>query len=315
MDDPIAFLLADLTPVRPSDPFFITGSGRCGTTLLRRLVIEHTGAVIPPENNTLPSSARIMQRAGDDWDLFCGLVLEHLQSQSGSWEYFGLHPDQVLARLLTLPKPYRSQANFWHAFHAIYACHVGKPSCTRWGDKTPSNTAELPAIAALFPTARFVFLVRDVFDMAYSYGSMPVAGRAGQYLGGARRWVHANTCMLDFAVKYPTQSLFVRYEDLAASPIQVTQSVLGHLRLEECGHLAMSEQEARDIVARPHLGRVRGVVTTDRVGGGRSSLPGAVRAMITELAGPLQRRFGYEPTGEPDTGHRHVQAASVRTSP
>ena len=58
MRDEGRFSLADGTEVRPSIPFFIAGSGRCGATLLRRLVAEQTTVVIPPENYMLALQSR-----------------------------------------------------------------------------------------------------------------------------------------------------------------------------------------------------------------------------------------------------------------
>jgi len=66
MPDEASFALADGTVVRPSRPFFVTGSGRCGTTLTRRRLIERAHAVIPPENYGLAASAGFLPQAGTD---------------------------------------------------------------------------------------------------------------------------------------------------------------------------------------------------------------------------------------------------------
>jgi protein-tyrosine sulfotransferase len=295
MSDTTRFSLSDGTLVRAGNPFFITGSGRCGTTLMRRLVIERTHAVIPPENYTLASSSRIMARSGADWDRFCQLILNDLQKYSESWEYFGIEEATALNLLTSIPGDFRNIANFWHAFHAVYANRVHKPSDTRWGDKTPSNTAELPEVIGIFPQARFVFMVRDVFDMAYSYGSMPV--RAGQYLGAARRWVHANSRILDFQEQYPRQAIVVRYEDLTRFPDREMQQVLCHLDVPLFTAGALNALEAWDIAARPHLGNVLGGVSSDFIGKGRANLKDDVKQEISGIAAPLQIRLGYEPTG------------------
>lgn len=63
--------LSDGTNVPSAAPFFITGSGRCGTTLLRRLLLEHAPVAIPPENYTLAQTGRLCERAGEEWGAFC----------------------------------------------------------------------------------------------------------------------------------------------------------------------------------------------------------------------------------------------------
>jgi len=183
----VNFRLQDQTEVSPSDAFFITGSGRCGTTLLRRLIVEKSGAVIPPENYSLGVSGRFSSAAQQDWGLSCRLIIGEVQRDSPQNGAFGVDAAMAISLLSSIPPEHRTIANFWHAFHAIYATHVGKPSVSRWGDKTPLNAARLDNIIELFPTARFIFMIRDIFDVAYSYGSMDVVGRRGKYLDQSPR--------------------------------------------------------------------------------------------------------------------------------
>ncbi len=291
------FSVSDGTQVQPGSPFFITGSGRCGTTLMRRLVVERTHAVVPPENYTLALSARLMGRAGTDWRLFCRLVLREMRRDAGIWKYFDLDEVATLQHLAGIPDEFRGLANFWHAFHAIYATRIGKPSTSRWGDKTPSNAYALPSIIEIFPRAKFIFMVRDVFDMSYSYGSMTIPGRHGQFVDGATRWVRTNERILAFSEAYPAQVIVVRYEELARSPDREMARVLAHLEVPTFSALALNELEARDIAAIPHLGNVLGDVSGDFTGKGRANLVQEVKDRIAAIAAPLQAGFGYEPSG------------------
>ena len=292
MSEAAGFLLSDGTQVKPQLPFFIAGSGRCGTTLLRRLLIEHARVVIPPENYLLSVSPRLMVMAQGDWGMFCRLVLANLVKHSGNWADFGIDAEAAMSLLGAMPATQRSVANFWHAFHALYARHVDRDSTTRWGDKTPSSVDALPEIVGIFPGARFIFMIRDVFDMAYSYGSMVAAGRAGDYLGGARRWVDANTKLLDFYQRCPAQSIIVRYEDLVLDADRETARVMGHLGIASSGAAALTSVEARDIAAQPDLRNVLHDVNRDSIGKGRVRLADDVKDLISAMAGPLQQRLG-----------------------
>jgi protein-tyrosine sulfotransferase len=291
------FALSDGTLVRPSNPFFITGSGRCGTTLMRRLVIERTHAVIPPENYILALSLRLMAMARGDWSRFCGLVLAALQKYSGRWEDFGIEQTMAFDLLTNIPSGFQTIANFWHAFHAIYANRVNKPGDTRWGDKTPSNVDGLAEVIQIFPQARFIFMVRDVYDMSYSLGSMATSGRAGDYLGGAKRWVDANTRILAFKEQYAAQAMVVRYEDLARFPEREMAAVLAHLGVTSAGANGLNALEAQDMAAQPYLKNVLEGVSSAFIGKGRANMTDDVKEMISGIAAPLQIRMGYEPTG------------------
>ena len=294
MSDPTGFALADGTWVRPQVPFFIAGSGRCGTTLMRRLLIEQAHAVIPPENYLLAVSPHLMAMAPADWTMFCRLVLTNMVKHTAHWADFGIDATAALPLFAAIPDGQRSIANFWHAFHALYARHLGKPSDARWGDKTPSSVDALPEIISSFPRARFVFMVRDVFDMAYSYGSMAAPGRAGDYLGGANRWVDANTKLLAFHEQYPAQAIIVRYEDLVRNTQQEMARVLAHLDVPLSAAIELTAAEARDMATQADLHNVLHDVRSDSIGKGRTHLAADVKAAIAAIAAiaaPLHARL------------------------
>jgi protein-tyrosine sulfotransferase len=297
MSEANCFSLSDGTLVHPSNPFFITGSGRCGTTLMRRLVTERAEVIIPPENYILAASQRLVATASADWGLFCRMILSGLQKYTNRWEDFSIDEPLALQLLATVPAPRRSIANFWHAFHAIYATRMDRPSDTRWGDKTPANVDGLPQIMQIFPQARFVFMVRDVFDTAYSYGAMSISERAGNPQTGAQRWVDANAKVLAFADAYPAQAIIVRYEDLARFPEHEITRVLGHLRVPAAVMGALNPLEVRDITAQPHLKSVLHEVSREFICKGRANLTKADKESIANIAAPLQIQLGYEPTG------------------
>ncbi|HEY1934651.1 MAG TPA: sulfotransferase [Acetobacteraceae bacterium] len=297
MPEANCFALSDGTMINASNPFFITGSGRCGTTLMRRLITERARVIIPPENYILAASQRLAETASADWGLFCRMILSGLRKYTNRWEDFAIDEPLALQLLATVPLQHRSIANFWHAFHAIYATGMDRPSDTRWGDKTPANVDGLTQIMQIFPQARFVFMVRDVFDTAWSYSAMSISERAGNPQTGAQRWVDANAKVLAFAGQYPAQAIVVRYEDLARFPEREMARVLGHLRVPGSAACAPNPLEVRDITAQPHLESVLHGVSSEFIGRGRANLAEAIKESIADIAGPLQLRLGYEPTG------------------
>lgn len=89
------FAVSDGTLVRLGNPFFITGSGRCGTTLLRRLILERThsvsgdfigngrAALSGADKATIAASAgRTRLRMGDQPT---GTVRQVLLAESPAW--------------------------------------------------------------------------------------------------------------------------------------------------------------------------------------------------------------------------------------
>lgn len=202
---------------------------------------------------------------------------------------------QALELLSSVPAEHRSIANFWHAFHALYAVAVGKSSTNRWGDKTPLNVARLDSIGEILAAGRFVFMIRNVFDIAYSYGNMDIQGRRGKYLEGARRWVDANRKLLDFAQRYPEKVSFLRYEDLVTDPAGSVDAALGFLELPHATGQTINAAEARDIEATAHLRNALGEVRSDSIGKGSGGVPVEARREIRALAADLSGVFGYDP--------------------
>jgi hypothetical protein len=278
-------------------PFFISGSGRCGTTLMRRLILERTESVIPPENYALGLSNRFAAKTASNWEDCCDAIIGELAEQEKAWQTFNLDRQQVVAVLRSVPENYRSIANFWHAFHAVYADSLGKASTTRWGDKTPINAKRIPNVIELFPDARFVFMVRDAFDVAHSYGSMN-AKRKGMYLDGARRWAVDNGRLVRVARRRPDQVKVVNYEELVREPDKVTAAVLDFIGLPSKPRAELNDKEARDMMTWAHLRNALGDVNTNSVGKGRASLPDVVKKHIAREVATLQVHFGYEPTGK-----------------
>ena len=106
----VNFRLKDQTKVSPSDPFFITGPDRCGTTLLRRLIVEKSGAVIPPENYSLEASGRFRSISQQDWTLSCRLLIGEVQQDSQQNEVFGMDAATAISLLSSIPAEHRTIA-------------------------------------------------------------------------------------------------------------------------------------------------------------------------------------------------------------
>jgi len=291
----MTFELQDGTVVSPSTPLFITGSGRCGTTLMRRLIVERSAAVIPPENYALGKVEQFTGTSQEDWDQHCAGAIRRATTNRKNWRTYGIDAKDAIRLLSSIPSQERTTSNFWHAFHAIYAVAVGKPSQSRWGDKTPLNVDRVDHIVSIFPSARFVFMVRDVLDVTYSYATMGLKKREGNYLYGAKRWLDANENIKAHLEKYHAQTIVVRYEDLVMRPKDTVARVLDFAELPRSSGNGMNESEAKDITTYKHLNNALGEVRGDFIGKGRSGLPAEVREAIWEVAGTrdLQRFFGY----------------------
>lgn len=234
-----------------SPPFFVIGSGRCGSSLLRRLLRSHPDLVVPNETHWIPilhetfgfepvpcrQIEEIVRslctgRGVSILDRICRE--EGLDSQSFFTEI--AHGDDLLT---------------WHEYHNRFGTLLKrKQAALHWGDKTPDYGFCIDTIAEAWPDARFVHLVRDGRDVALSMSHVPsfqqlaaanqvewkyLARQAPQsyqrheglplasYFDMWLRRIRASTDQLRLLA--PHQVLPVRYEDLLTEPSRSLRSI------------------------------------------------------------------------------------------
>lgn len=183
----------------------------------------------------------------------------------------------------------------------------------RFAEKNPENSFLVPFLAAEFPGAQFVHIVRDGRDAAVSHaeqGWLAAAavdsgrrGRGGQLHGPQPRWwvepgrleefaavsdiVRSAWCWrrfteaaLDGMAQMPAaRAVEVRYEEMVSSPAATADRLARFLSLSPAGGADLDAGLAR---ARP-----------DSVGRWRSALGPAELADVQAEIGPLLTRLGY----------------------
>jgi len=166
-------------PTRTTAPFFIVGSGRSGTTLLRVMLACHSRLTIPPETWFLIPLVKQFSidrpLNADETELAVSIITAH-----DRWPDMKLDAQEFRRQVSQLREPYvRDLAE------VVYRWHMRAEGKARWGDKTPVYIEILPELARMFPGSRFIHLVRDGRDVAKSFQA------TGWDSGG--RWLHDNT--------------------------------------------------------------------------------------------------------------------------
>ena len=146
-----------------TEPFFIVGFQRSGTTLLRLMLDNHPALAIPLD--TVGLWARYEDRLAEYGDLTNEpdaqrLVTDLLADERiRLWEV-PLTVDGVLAR-----RQRPGYAGIIDAFHLAYAAAKGKVA---WGDKDPGNMVRIDRINSWFPACKVIHIVRDGRDACLS---------------------------------------------------------------------------------------------------------------------------------------------------
>ena len=196
------------TPVSTSQPIFITGADRSGTTLLYQLLGSHRNISMVRRTNLF---RWFYNRHGSlESDENLTRALDELLS----YQRIGvLHPNRetILSALETGP---RSYGHLFDALHSQEADRRGKP---RWADKSLHHEYHAHEILSEFPSARIIHMLRDPRDRFVS-ASRRYDSKQKSASAIAGRWVDSAAAATNNAQKFEDNYLVLRFEDLLTEP-------------------------------------------------------------------------------------------------
>jgi hypothetical protein len=248
-DDAAPLLSSTLVQNWPSDPIIIGATGGSGSRVVAR-ILQAGGLFLGSNRN----------RAEDSMPLaaFCDLWATVYAARA---ELFEDHEMRCLESAMT------------RSFAVALADHFGEaePAPGPWGWKVPSTIYFLPFFHDLFPRLRFVHLVRDGRDIAFSDNQnqlikfgLPFLGwkereerrqlsrRAQLPAGSLKLWSQANLAAADYGEReLGDRYMRVRFEDVCADPEEVVGRLLQFAGLDgSAQEIACQEVEPPTTVGR-----------------------------------------------------------------
>lgn len=215
-------------------PFFILGSPRSGTTILRDLLRQHPDLACPEETHFFRWGEPFKSTDYDHVNFEVDTLKQHRAMDGiGDAEFQKIY-DQATDR-----------AQLLNDYLRAYAAAIGKPHA-RVFDKTPQHAYGAWLIHSLMPQAQLVHLVRNPLNVVASLR----AGRQfhPQSLMGAINFWREPVVMLQ-ALKQlkPDLVITVRYEMLAQQPARILAGLLEALQEQPCVFDTANVHVARDI--------------------------------------------------------------------
>lgn len=200
-----------------NNPFFVVGSDRSGTTLLRLMLDSHPRLHVPRESWFLIDLLR---------ELPGGVPLDERQRQHAvslmvghsRWRDLGIPDADLRDAVASL-----AIVTLRHLAEAPFRLLMQRAGKARWGDKTPGYVTHISELARLFPEAQFVHLIRDCRDVCVSLRSR---GWRGRLPSQARYW--ATQVAAGMAQGRSLRSgryLEVSYQDLVLHPETTLEAV------------------------------------------------------------------------------------------
>ena len=118
---------------------------------------------------------------------------------------------------------------------------IYKPDALIWGDKNNFYINHIELLNGLYPSARFIYIIRDPRDVACSYREVACLNSASIYKPNlsvdpaeiARQWLSNNMLACESLKRInQRQRLQVRYEDLTQEPKKTLLGICSFLELD-----------------------------------------------------------------------------------
>ena len=271
-------------------PLFIVGMGRSGTKLLTSLLNNHSQIGIISETNFIP---RFIERFGKSPDFSDEATLRAVYdalSKTGLYQTNEQRHNRVLsyAELSGHLREVESSGEViaWHhLIKYVFKFYLQTPAGAVWGDKSPGYTPHVELLKNLFPSARFIHIVRDPRDVSLSVRN--AWGRS--VLRSAQGWNKVMHKIERTGVRSNPDYLEIFYEQLVENPEAVLRKVCDFLGVPFTDDLLSLDRSPEN------LGATKG--QTSIVAGNQSKYLTELSAYeirrISELAYPSLKAYGY----------------------
>lgn len=282
--------------------FFIGGMVKSGTTWVERICDFHPEVVCKGEAHF--------------GGLLDPLVTERIARynslipKKGNWQW---HIDAEVTDIANSEFSYKLSETDWLIRQSILLM------MQKWdqgsgircvGEKTPSNTEYFAKLAYLFPTAKFIYVIRDIRDVIVSGWFFNIAidptdrdAREGEMAAYAsfmaESWKNNVLKGLSFIDCIGSQGIFVRYEDILENPSREISAIFRFLGVD---HQADIVEAAVRLTSFKSLsgGRERGEENRDSFyrkgisGDWKDHLNKEMLNLIDNECGPLMHALGYQ---------------------
>jgi hypothetical protein len=286
-----------------SSPIFIIGVARSGTTLLSLMLDSHSRIAIPFESHFFVSYYRQYNTRSLGGTDEARKIAQQILSEPylRRWD-LSVYPDELdLRNCPNLPAVIAE-------IYRVYAKKCGKDKDI-WGDKSPPYTQSVYILEKMFPTARYIHLIRDGRDVALSL--MNKLWGPGDFVSSIEYWVRNISCARRMLYMLPEDRYIeVRFEQLVADPESEIKRVVDFLGVEfEPAMIHAYTDKASKKVGweidniHSHL---KEAPSTSQAFKWKHQLNSADQALAYEIAGKELEELGYE------SGVTHARLNTIR---
>jgi hypothetical protein len=264
-----------------SSPVFIVGAPRSGTTLLVQLLRKYFNINFGTESQFIVHYYKRIAKFGDLSDsrnmhhLIRKVVQERCFARWKKQFGFSLNIDRLKREI--------REPTFRGLLDGIYGQFAKFAGRTRWGDKYPPYSLDMPVLEVLYPEAQYIHIFRDGRDVGLSLQHVGFGPR--NFMQAAFFWKQYVTSAQNFG-RTITKTRFheIRYEALLQDPVKVMTDLAGFVQIEE------GYQEVITRIKR----QIHGDLLADNGLKWQKGLTESQVQMFEKGAGELLENLGYE---------------------
>ena len=277
-----------------SEPFFIFGSGRNGSTLLNVILNQHSKLFMPSEQYFLGISIIKYQLYNyilwrDLVKIIYGELID--QAENHSWNF---SPNEIINEAFNFEDSKRSMETLVHHIYSSYA-RLTKRNSTTWGDSTPYNTRYINEIYSCFPKAKYIFLIRDGRDViaAYKKGGTDVFDDLANPAIAASHWI--KSIKKYHWIKKRTDVHVVKYEELVKDTETTLRGILTFLGQEYQPTLSDFYKNVPKVseYKQNHHKNLKKPINTSSIGQWKELLTQEEKELLVPKLTPYLQQFNY----------------------
>ena len=271
-----------------SGPLFIVGMPRSGTKLLRDLMNQHPRVGIPlSESQFIPHFVAKF-----------GLDLNQAVDRNDFIERFHVvltntvycrNMRRTRGREITCEylKANASSHSWESIFRTIFEYYAPSDHDIGfiWGDKTPAYMMHMPLLKQLFPTARFLHIIRDFRDC-----SLSISKAWGHSIErAAEKWRRCLTIAREDGAHLGDSYMEVRYRDLLLEPEHTLQRICTFIECEFLSCMLSLKESCEGI------GDAKGYTTikSDNLNKYETELTKNRTKRLEEICYPIAKQLGF----------------------
>src|ERR1700756_2398303 len=230
---------------------FIVGIGRSGTTILTKLLNNHSDIHCLPEANFLvffldKFKGKTTFTNDEINNLFEQIKLFSLSNPWVGWEFDINHTQQLVINWVKE----NNDVNYENLCKIIYqnfkVIGIPKENAKILLDKNPSFTLFVDRISNTFRDAKFIFIIRD-------YRANILSRKQSIYLESANvaynayRWKLFNKKVVRFQKNNKDKIFTIRYEDLVKNPDEELKKICRFLNVNDAYMLTLGNEQYKNV--------------------------------------------------------------------